>query len=51
MQYELSDHEWSVIRPMLPNKLRLVVTTIEVCSYRRLIRWNRSCPPDRVMGR
>jgi transposase len=22
MRYELSDHEWSVIRPMLPNKPR-----------------------------
>lgn len=22
MRYELSDYEWSVIKPMLPNKLR-----------------------------
>jgi transposase len=22
MRYELSDHEWSVIKPMLPNKPR-----------------------------
>jgi transposase len=22
MRYELSDHEWSAIKPMLPNKLR-----------------------------
>ena len=22
MRYELSDHEWTAIKPMLPNKLR-----------------------------
>jgi transposase len=24
MRYELSDHEWSVVRPMLPNKPRSI---------------------------
>lgn len=32
-------------------KARLVVTMMEVCSYRRLTRWNSSCPPDSANGR
>jgi hypothetical protein len=29
---------------------RLEVTMTEVCSQSLLIRWNRSCPPDRAKG-
>ena len=32
-------------------KARLVVTMIDVRSYRRLIRWNSSWPPDCANGR
>ena len=32
-------------------KARLVVTRIEVCSQRRLMRWNSNCPPDCAKGR
>ncbi len=35
MRYELTDHEWAAIRPMLPNKPRGVVRTLTV-------RWHRS---------
>ena len=29
MRYELSDHEWATIRPMLPNKARGVLRVVE----------------------
>ena len=35
MRYELSDYEWSVIRPMLPNKPRCiprVENELEICT-------------------
>jgi transposase len=44
MRYELSDHEWSVIKPMLPNKSRGIprVGTIEESSTASLGCYDRA---------
>jgi transposase len=38
MRYELTDHEWTAIKPMLPNKPRGVP---RVNGYNRFVRWRR----------
>jgi transposase len=34
MRYELTDHEWKAIRPMLPNKPRGVPRVMQVRDWR-----------------
>ena len=45
MRYELSDHEWTAIKPMLPNKPRGVR---RVNDRRVLSDWNLLGPPFQV---
>ena len=43
MRYELSDHEWAAIRPMLPNKAR------GTTCYNGFVRWRRAGVWGRIM--
>jgi hypothetical protein len=43
MRYELTDHEWTAIRPMLPNKLAAnYLAFVQLASIRLWLRVNES---------
>jgi transposase len=52
MRYELTDHEWAAVKPMLPNKPpgvapvndRRVLNGIQLVSIRLWLRVNESTP-------
>ena len=43
MRYELTEYEWSTIRPILPNKARGTI------CYNRFVRWRRAGVWGRIM--
>ena len=42
MRYELTDHEWTAIRPMLPNKALPDNFGPHTTCYNRFVRWRRA---------